>query len=329
LGKREKLFGLGGVKLHKLSALCGSPVRGILAAEETGLTFRPMMLPVLTTLLSVLGCTSLRPLPSAGKSAPEQFVVRASQYAFTTNFEFARDHALVEDLLGLRDAVVETLSLPTGTKLIRVVIFESSEAYATYLNDNYPDLPKRRAFFIQQGDDLVILTRLGDDLKEDLRHEAVHALIHSVLPSTPLWLDEGLAEYFEVGPSRESGNPRHIAALKAAAVKGWNPDLDRLERMHDLGQMSAADYRESWLWVHYLLHHSPETKRLLVEHLVALRRGEKRTLMEKFKTVDPTIDAGILEHLTSLSAEGLPPSEDFYPRHPVGPLGAMKRFLER
>ena len=308
--------------------MCGSAACGIRRVEETALTISRMMLRVSPVLACVFGCASMRALPVAGKAAPERFVVRASQYAFTTDFEVAKDDVLVEDLLGLRDAVVDTLSLPTGSKLIRVVIFDSLESYAAFLAVNYPDLPKRRAFFIQQGDDLVILTRLGDDLKEDLRHEAVHALVHSVLPSTPLWLDEGLAEYFEVGPTREAGKPIHITALKTAAAKGWKPDLERLERMHDLGQMSAADYRESWLWVHYFLHRTPTTKRVLTDHLAALRRGEKKPLAAMLKAADPNFASGILEHLASLSSsDSTPPSEDMYPRHPVGPLGMVRRFL--
>lgn len=280
--------------------------------------------------LTVLGCASWRHVPVAGREAPEKFVVRASQYAFTTNFEVAKDDALVADLLGLRDAVVETLALPLASKVIRVAIFESQAEYAAFLAANYPDLPKRRAFFIQHGDDLVVLTRMGDDLKEDLRHEAVHALLHSVQPTMPLWLDEGLAEYFEVGPKRESGKPSHIAALKAAAHRGWRPDVDRLERLHSVGQMSAADYRESWLWVHFMLHHSSATKKLLVDHLAALRRGEGRTVSSRLNAEDPNFAKSVLHHLNGLSSsDALPADEDFQPRHPEGPLGAVKRWMGR
>jgi hypothetical protein len=294
------------------------------------LTFPRRALRLAPLLLALLGCAAQKPLPTAGRSAPEKFVVRASQYAFTTDFEVEKDDTLVEDLVGLRDAVFETLKLPSNSKLIRVVIFDARESYAAFLVDNYPDLPKRRAFFIQHGEDLVILTRMGDDLKEDLRHEATHALLHSSLPTIPMWLDEGLAEYFEVGPNREAGKPEHIASLKAAAEKGWKPDLERLEAMHDLKQMTAADYRESWLWVHYLLHRTPTTKGVLVDHLAALRRGESGSLATRLKEADPTFETGVEQHMASLSSSGiLPPMEDFYPSHPGGFLGGVKRLLGR
>ena len=321
-----RLFGLRRVKPGKISALCGSAVRGILGVEEPGLTF-PRMLLALAPLL--IGCATPTALPTAGRAAPEKFVVRASQYAFTTDFEVAKDDALVEDLVGLRDVVFETLQLPASSKLIRVVIFDSLESYARFLDANHPDLPKRRAFFIQHGEDLVVLTRMGDDLKEDLRHEAVHALLHSTLPTMPLWLDEGLAEYFEDGPGREAGKPQHIAALKSAAAKGWKPNLNRLEQLRDLPQMSAADYRESWLWVHYLLHRTPTTKRVLVDYLAAVRRGETKSLRSLLEVADPNYATGVAQHLASLTTDVLPPAEDFYPRHSGGFLGGVKRLLGR
>ena len=51
----------------------------------------------------------------------------------------------------------------------------------------------------------------------DLRHECTHALLHAVLPAVPLWLDEGLAKYFEVQrASRAYGHPY----LSSFAVDG-------------------------------------------------------------------------------------------------------------
>ena len=50
----------------------------------------------------------------------------------------------------------------------------------------------------------------------------------------------------------------------------------------------------------------------------------------KMRAADPTFESGIGQHLAGLSSSDvLPPAEDFYPRHPGGPLGAVKRFLGR
>jgi tetratricopeptide (TPR) repeat protein len=44
-----------------------------------------------------------------------------------------------------------------------------------------------------------------DLLKTVLFHEYMHSLIHSITKSCPLWIHEGLAEYFSKGPSQKVG----------------------------------------------------------------------------------------------------------------------------
>ena len=77
-------------------------------------------------------------------------------------------------------------------------------------------------------------------LKRVLIHEFVHALVHDLTPSCPLWMDEGLAEYFS-GP-----HPRDI---------GQVIPLNRLEKnfpFRDIRMLGLA-YLESYSAVHYLI----------------------------------------------------------------------------
>ena len=73
---------------------------------------------------------------------------------------------------------------------------------------------------------------MGDRLEEDLRHEATHALLHVAVGDLPLWLDEGLAEYFEVHrrPSRPA-TPSTSPGCPRTSATGWTPDLARLETL--------------------------------------------------------------------------------------------------
>ena len=245
---------------------------------------------------------SSQKLPDVGRGAPNQYVFRASQYAFTTDFELAPDDPLVTDLAELRDEVFRTLKLPQSDLPIRIVIFDSQQAYHEFLKRNFPNLPDRRAFFIREGrDSLAVFACRGDRLRADLRHEATHALLHSRIENVPIWLDEGLAEYFET--SREPGgvNPTHAHRLRAIAPQGWVPDLKRLEGLQNLWQMTQDDYRESWLWVHYLLRHSPETRRILIDHVAGLAAGrDDAPLSAVVASADPERTRSLLEHLESL-----------------------------
>lgn len=241
-------------------------------------------------------------LPAIGRDAPAQYVFRASQYAFTTDFEMNADDPLVAELQSLRESVLKNLEIAGSDLPIRIVIFENQQAYHEFLKKNFPNLPDRRAFFIREGQDsLAVFTCRGDRLRQDLRHEVTHAILHSVISQVPIWLDEGLAEYFETADQPGGVNATHARRLGEVVPQGWVPDLSRLERLGDLWQMTQDDYRESWLWVHYLMRHSPDTRKILVERVRELSEGRTDgSLSGRLSSRDPRIDQALLEHLESL-----------------------------
>ena len=257
------------------------------------------------------------PIPTVGVSAPERFVVRASQYAFTTDFPVERQDPLILDLLELRDEVGATLRLPLGDRIIRVIIFDDQQGYRDFLRRSFPDLPNRRAFFVKlPGGQLAVFAVRGASLRADLRHEATHALLHATLPAVPIWLDEGLAQYFEAGSRQRGINGSHVARLSDrfafdhdarahsnAGRKTEPPGLESLESLTELRQMSPDRYRESWLWVHYCLHHSSQTRQALSEHLAALRRGRSDSLGARIRAIEPAPEHAVALHLAGLTIE--------------------------
>ena len=118
------------------------------------------------------------------------------------------------------------------------------------------------------------------------------------MPDVPLWLDEGIAEYFEFSDLPGGINRSHVEHLRQAVVNGWEPDLPRLERLIDLWQVKQIDYRESWLWVHFCLHHSPQTRKILIEELKDLNEsGRPLRLSDRLLAVIPDPSKELLEHL--------------------------------
>ncbi len=85
----------------------------------------------------------------------------------------------------------------SGEDPIEVYILNDRQDFEHFLKFYYPELPPRRAFFIAKGSQRVVYTFASPRLEEDLRHEATHALLRGAFGDLPLWLDEGLAEYFE------------------------------------------------------------------------------------------------------------------------------------
>ena len=106
-----------------------------------------------------------------------------------------------------------------------------------------------------------------------------HGYLHASVPALPLWLDEGLAEYFEVPRGHGGLNRPHLELLSDMMEhNGWQPNLKRLERLTSAGEMEQSDYAEAWAWVYFLLNSTPERRELFTGYLADLRdEGAART----------------------------------------------------
>jgi hypothetical protein len=201
----------------------------------------------------VAGCV----LPSRPKVAglPSRHEVRAGKLVVKSDFDLPETDPRVVELHDLRREVRDQLELPEQTRPVVVYLFQDEQRYTQYMRAVHPNLPSRRAFFIGTPTELSVYAYWGEQVREDLRHEYTHGLLHSSLDHVPLWLDEGLAEYFEVNrASPERINQEHAAGLAEMLVHGWEPNLKRLEQLDDVSQMQRADYQEAWAWTHFLLN---------------------------------------------------------------------------
>lgn len=280
-------------------------------------------------LLALAGCRPLgflRPLenekpaaPADGTAAaraapatlPGKHSFRVAPYVFLSDFELDREQALFKELAQLRDQVYKELLLPPGTAVVQVYLFETKDRYERFMKERYPDLPSRRAFFVAQpraiggAEDLLVYTYWGARIRQDLRHELTHALLHSVIKDVPLWLDEGLAEYFELPESRRGVNGSHVDLLRRGeANHSFEPSLAKLERLKEVDQMGPGQYREAWAWVHLMMHSRPEARTVLLSYLQQLR-GSKAPgpLGPKLARVFPDPEDALRKHLAKLEAE--------------------------
>jgi hypothetical protein len=269
----------------------------------------------LLSMFSVRNERADPPKIDAGKPGAEQAAVslpgkcqyRVSQYLFLADFEIKRDLPIFKELADLRDQVHKTLQLPASNNLVQVYLFENRERYESFMAWKHPELPKRRAFFIawprMGGEDLLVYTYWGsgDRIQQDLRHELTHALLHSVLKDVPLWLDEGLAEYFELPPGQNGVNLDHLKHLRHSEMGPVACDLARLEQLTEVQQMSTAEYREAWAWVHLMLHSSDESRKVLVGFLRELRHTkEPGPLRMRLTNVYPAPEQTLERHLALL-----------------------------
>ena len=255
-------------------------------------------------LMATAACSSV-PGPDRA-SLPDQRKVTRDSLVFHTNFYFPRRHRLVEELLAKRSDIESTLGLSPSDETIHIFLFEDQQKFRQFLHERHPSFPDRRAFFLQSSTNLLVYAHWNSRVAEDLRHEVTHAYVHSVIPDVPLWLDEGIAEYFEMPTSERGLNETHLEYLAAEHKSGrWQPDLERLESLQEAGEMSQLDYAESWLWIHFMIHHSDRTGGLLQSYLQQrqydqLSKDEK--LLPQLLQLDENVSTTLVDHLKSLAS---------------------------
>lgn len=244
---------------------------------------------------------------------PGKHSYRVPPYVFLADFEIPRQLPLFRELGRMRDQISRELKLPSAGNVIQVYLFEDRERYERFMHTKYPDLPKRRAFFVAQprrlggAEDLMVFTYWGDRVQQDLRHELTHAILHSVLKDVPLWLDEGLAEYFELPPANQGVNYQHLDQLRRPKQGQPKPNLARLEQLGDVQQMTPAEYREAWAWTHLLLRGTTAAKQVLVQYLHELRGNTRPgNLSPRLRTIYLDLDEALQRHLADLDRQPRP-----------------------
>jgi hypothetical protein len=254
-----------------------------------------------TFLAFVTVFASCRGLPQPA-ALPDIHAMRVGQLEFRSNFELARDHRLVRELTAERDDICDVLGLPAGNEPITVYLFRDAETYGQYLTRHFPGVPSRRAFFLESDTRLSVYAHWSDRVAEDLRHEVAHGYLHSVVPGIPLWLDEGLAEYFEVPRGQYGLNRPHLDLLsELMRHNGWTPDLGRLERLTDAAQMDQSDYAESWAWVYALLNSEPEQRAVLTQYLADIHSsGTVEPLSHRIKVRNDDPEETLAKYLAEL-----------------------------
>lgn len=248
---------------------------------------------------TLLGCAGVF---HRSASLPTRHAVVLDQLVIHSDFRLAQQERLFDDLRALRETVKSKLAVQLPSEPIHVYLFENESRFKAFLAKHYPDFPPRRAFFVQSQNSLAVYAHWGDRVAEDLRHEVAHGYLHAAYPVIPLWLDEGLAEYFET-PRGDAGlNRAHVTLLNTqTSTQHWQPDLKRLEQFESVATMTQADYAESWAWVHMLLETSPQRREMLQNYLRSLRREttvEPLSALVERSVVHP--DQALREHLAYL-----------------------------
>jgi hypothetical protein len=245
------------------------------------------------------GCS----LNSRQVDLPHKQELVLDQLLIHSDFELPKHHRLLDELQARGHDISMTLGIPISDEPIHVYLFADQDKFQSFMNRSHPEFPNRRAFFVKNDTSLNVYAFWGPRVGEDLRHEVTHGYLHSVVPNLPLWLDEGLAEYFEVARGSGGLNGPHVDYLHASFRRGqWKPNLARLEAIQSASSLTQMDYAESWLWVHFLLSGDAQSREIIQQRLAQLRNtGKSDSMLSVIAERIPDYENQLIMHLKVLA----------------------------
>ena len=225
---------------------------------------------------------------------------QAGQFLCHADFPLAPQKVLLEELAQLQQDLRVKLGTPPPREKMHFFLFHGKEAYQDYMTKHFPRVPYRRALFIKGRGPGMVFAYQGSDFETDVRHECTHALLHTWLPQVPLWLDEGLAEYFEAPRDKRARQHSHLPIVEAAVSVSQLPRLEELELLDNLDDMGRDEYRDAWAWVHFMVHGPREAQEELNRYLQDLQQGtEAGRLSHRLRRRMPDLNRRLAEHFRS------------------------------
>ncbi|MCH8046507.1 MAG: hypothetical protein IID44_22605 [Planctomycetes bacterium] len=192
---------------------------------------------------------------------------------FAVHSQFSlKDHVgLFADLKQIQQDLKRCLAIGDPRAPIQMYLFADKANYRRFIEARFPKAPDRPALFIKSGGVCMVFAYQSKQFEIDVRHETTHALLHADLPMVPLWLDEGLAEYFEVAPKDRALGNSYLGTMRLMTQFGIAPKITSLEKKANISEMGGSHYRYCWAWVHFMLHGPREAHGELVRYLADIR----------------------------------------------------------
>jgi tetratricopeptide (TPR) repeat protein len=165
-------------------------------------------------------------------------------------------------------------------------------------------------YFHRDGDvNYIALSLEGfDDNLPIVFHEYTHLLVRNAVRSVPIWLNEGLAEYYSTfaltsgGKTAEIGRPivSHVRLLRERYLPlSELITVDLSSQLYDEGVRQSIFYAEAWALTHYLMVEVPEGPAAINRYVAELAAGSTPALAFRnaFGTTPEVFDEQLRRYL--------------------------------
>jgi hypothetical protein len=182
--------------------------------------------------------------------------LESAHFRLRTDQDAAAGRAALTDLEQLQAALLRVFGAPSDLdtgKLPVVVVDRGWTDFAPRAVDGF------FTFALFQP---LIAMAAGNELhrQDVIKHELVHYLSRKVMPRQPLWLEEGLATYYET--IEYDADAGRITVGRPSSLRlptAQQTGTDTIERMFTATAIDREDtarfYAAAWITVHYLINH--------------------------------------------------------------------------
>lgn len=207
---------------------------------------------------------------------------------------------------------------------LTILIFKNAESFAPFKPVLENGLTDRHVsgFFQSSGDDNYIAFSLsgnfsGDDASETLFHEYIHFLVRKRFQKAdlPVWLSEGLAEYFQTfrvknerravfGEGRKD-SLRFLRQYKIIPLKTLS-EIDYPALAKTEIELKRLFYAQSWAVIYYLMRKSGDDLMSQIENYLALiadGKTRETSFEEAFKLKYPDVEKELEKYNSAKSFE--------------------------
>ena len=216
-----------------------------------------------------------------GPDWPKSFEYKSPNYHVVSDIDpdvCKKAAGVLEDALVTFRSHVRSLSSEPGRRY-KVFLFSGEAGFKRYVADS--DLlsgkgPERAAGLYSPVMKQLLIWNLPnrDEMYRTIRHEGFHQYLDRLLPDPPVWLNEGMAVYFEPIPRPggelrlDQARPDMMDALKGATLVPLK-DFLRI-RPSEFYATAPRSYAQAWLLVHMMRHGATKDRALytgLLSHL--------------------------------------------------------------
>jgi tetratricopeptide (TPR) repeat protein len=266
----------------------------------------------LRPIISLIICTVLV-APVKPSQADRWTSVRTRNLFLISNASPEQLRSVAAWLELFNDAFTTLVSKPvfsSGTRTVGI-IFRSDQDFTPF-KPQYQGKPADVAGYFQPGEDVnyiaLSLERGSRDPLNAAFHEYVHLYVRDNLPQAPLWLNEGLAEFYSTF-ELSAGEPIVGKPIQSYLALLRNSELLPLSELFTVNNASAhynerdkrgIFYAESWALVHYLmLADNGERKSQLSRFLGLLAAGgsAENSFNMAFQTSLPAMERELSDHV--------------------------------